>query len=538
MSEEPSENPTNSEEPSENPTNSEEPSEFPTQSQEPTDNDQTIAEFICDEDNENLTSLCTAIRAAPLIFAILSNDDFFEFPEFQTIRGFDLIDFRYRFPTYANGNNRERNLQKKQRTQLTMFAPTNNALNKLFRGSIRSLFDAGRPLVVNFFGSIGIDFLVNDMVIRDFLMGIDGRLILNEILLAHIINKEVVYDELKCDKIFDMLIGSTETQCLFNPNNNNIRAKYQVGDGNTRENRPRIIDADNQATNGVTHVIDEVILPNFVLPIFDDDSVMPPADPNLFDYICDTRFTPVIGVSCELLQLFPDIVNLLEDVPEHDHTVRVNRDAVIARVTVILDGIRAGRKLLGKGGNMISSVIEQQNNNDEGEEPAQKEQNISPRVQGTLESKSNTNDLNSINGIRGKADSSLLTVFVPSNSAFVNLPEKYLESLLKIENQGILKDIILYHIIPEQVREESLTCGGTRTMLNGETTVTHCRNKTGIKFQVGQGNSQNNEPEIVSENNEASNGVFHVVDEVILPLLPTSSPISSPTSSPVAPSYD
>ncbi len=99
------------------------------------------------------------------------------------------------------------------------------------------------------------------------------------------------------------------------------------------------------------------------------------------------------------------------------------------------------------------------------------------------------------------------TVFAPTDEAFAALPEGTVETLLLPENKDQLVEILTYHVVPAKVmsgdiagkRAKVLTVQGDRLSVNA---------KRGVKV---------NDAEVVQADIEASNGVIHVVDAVILP---------------------
>jgi len=101
-----------------------------------------------------------------------------------------------------------------------------------------------------------------------------------------------------------------------------------------------------------------------------------------------------------------------------------------------------------------------------------------------------------------------LTVFAPSNQAFAQLPADFLNYLLKPANKAALIDILTYHVAPGNYssgdlhdREDIMTAEG--------------KNVTIFKDQRGQ--IFVNFARVIAPNNEASNGVAHIIDEVLLP---------------------
>lgn len=98
------------------------------------------------------------------------------------------------------------------------------------------------------------------------------------------------------------------------------------------------------------------------------------------------------------------------------------------------------------------------------------------------------------------------TVFAPTNAAFEALPEGTLETLLKPENKDQLVSILTYHVVPGKVMSTDLSDGMKAATVNGaEVTITTA------------GGAKVNGANVVSADIEASNGVVHVIDAVILP---------------------
>ena len=103
------------------------------------------------------------------------------------------------------------------------------------------------------------------------------------------------------------------------------------------------------------------------------------------------------------------------------------------------------------------------------------------------------------------------TVFAPTDEAFAKLPAGTVETLLKPENKGKLKAILLLHVVPGSVMaadvvklKEAKTAGGS--------TVKISTDGGGVKVGTAKGMSNVTKTDI-----KASNGVIHVIDAVILP---------------------
>jgi uncharacterized surface protein with fasciclin (FAS1) repeats len=98
------------------------------------------------------------------------------------------------------------------------------------------------------------------------------------------------------------------------------------------------------------------------------------------------------------------------------------------------------------------------------------------------------------------------TVFAPTNDAFAALPDGTLESLLEEANKGQLTDILTYHVVPGKVMSSDLSDGMTATTVQGQE----------ITINVGNGVTVNG-ANVVQADIEATNGVVHVIDAVIIP---------------------
>ena len=99
------------------------------------------------------------------------------------------------------------------------------------------------------------------------------------------------------------------------------------------------------------------------------------------------------------------------------------------------------------------------------------------------------------------------TVFAPTDEAFAKLPEGTVETLLKPENIDQLKAILTYHVVPGRVYAKDVVKLNSAETLNGAKVKINARN-SGVKI---------NDASVVATDIEASNGVIHVIDTVILP---------------------
>ncbi len=100
------------------------------------------------------------------------------------------------------------------------------------------------------------------------------------------------------------------------------------------------------------------------------------------------------------------------------------------------------------------------------------------------------------------------TVFAPTDEAFEALPEGAVEQLLLPENKDVLAQILSYHVVPGELFSEDLETGVISTVEGSD-----------IAVEVGDVVTVNN-ANVVVPNVEASNGVIHIIDRVILPPAP------------------
>ena len=98
------------------------------------------------------------------------------------------------------------------------------------------------------------------------------------------------------------------------------------------------------------------------------------------------------------------------------------------------------------------------------------------------------------------------TVFAPTDAAFAALPAGTVEDLLKPENKDKLIAVLTYHVVPGKVMSTDLSEGlKAKTVQGGEVTITL------------DGGPKVDGAVISTADIEASNGVIHVIDSVILP---------------------
>jgi len=100
------------------------------------------------------------------------------------------------------------------------------------------------------------------------------------------------------------------------------------------------------------------------------------------------------------------------------------------------------------------------------------------------------------------------TVFAPIDDAFAALPAGTLDSLLLPENKQQLTDILLYHVVSGSVKAADVVgLTSATTVLGKDITITVKDGKVYLNDTI----------QVIITDIEASNGVIHVIDGVLLP---------------------
>jgi transforming growth factor-beta-induced protein len=97
------------------------------------------------------------------------------------------------------------------------------------------------------------------------------------------------------------------------------------------------------------------------------------------------------------------------------------------------------------------------------------------------------------------------TVLAPTDDAFNKLPAGTVEGLLK--DIPALKNILLYHVISAKAMSSDVVKMTSATTVQGKD----------VSIKVEDGKVKINEATVIIPDIEASNGVIHVIDTVILP---------------------
>lgn len=99
------------------------------------------------------------------------------------------------------------------------------------------------------------------------------------------------------------------------------------------------------------------------------------------------------------------------------------------------------------------------------------------------------------------------TVFAPTDEAFAKLPAGAVENLLKPENKQKLTAILTYHVVAGKVMAADVAGLDQTKSVNGKM----------IDIEVEGSTVKVNDAAVTAADIAASNGVIHVIDEVIMP---------------------
>jgi uncharacterized surface protein with fasciclin (FAS1) repeats len=97
------------------------------------------------------------------------------------------------------------------------------------------------------------------------------------------------------------------------------------------------------------------------------------------------------------------------------------------------------------------------------------------------------------------------TVFAPTDEAFAKIPKPTLDALLADKEK--LRAVLTYHVLPGKVMAADVLKLSSATTVSGQD----------IRIAVADGVTLNGNVKVTATDIEASNGVIHVIDTVLLP---------------------
>ena len=100
------------------------------------------------------------------------------------------------------------------------------------------------------------------------------------------------------------------------------------------------------------------------------------------------------------------------------------------------------------------------------------------------------------------------TVFAPTDEAFKKLPAGTVETLLKPENKAQLAKVLTYHVVAGNVMSGDL---------KGKTTNAKTVEGSAVRIDASGNTVKVDDAVVTQADVNASNGVIHVIDSVIMP---------------------
>ncbi len=98
------------------------------------------------------------------------------------------------------------------------------------------------------------------------------------------------------------------------------------------------------------------------------------------------------------------------------------------------------------------------------------------------------------------------TVFAPTDDAFAALPAGVLDKLLLPQNKAALTQILTYHVVPGEVMSTDIKPGPVKTVEGQDVVIT-----------TDGGVVKDNDATVSKADIDASNGVIHLINKVLLP---------------------
>lgn len=149
-------------------------------------------------------------------------------------------------------------------------------------------------------------------------------------------------------------------------------------------------------------------------------------------------------------------------------------------------------------------------------------ENIVQLAQGNPELNSLVTALTKFPGLVGDLQNGEFTVFAPTNQAFENVLTAIGQNSIDDLPEDVLRSILEYHVVPNATIRSTQLENGTATTVQGED----------ITINVDGGVTFNGSARVVTADVSASNGIVHVIDQVLVQ--PSVTPIVGTI---VAPAY-
>ena len=347
----------------------------------------------------------------------------------------------------------------------------------------------------------------------------EGKATLSDILLYHVVSGEVP--------------ASAVTDCMSTDAANEKSLSFTVDNG-VMVNDANVILADQQASNGIIHVIDKVLSPDNTLDDIPRTAHCTGVHNSLVSAIIQADLLETLQgegpftVFAPTDQAFIDAnIDLADfDTPEGKETLSnilqyhvvsgsvasstIENCATVQALNEQSLGFTVGSTVMVNDANVVSADVATSNG-------------VIHVIDKVLTPTSTPNNIPTTAGCTGVHNSFVaaviqaellstlegegpFTVFAPTDQAFTDAGID-LTALNTPEGKEILTNILLHHVYAGSVASADITDGLTRSMVNGDN----------ITFTLVDGKVMIGESMVETADVATSNGVIHVVDKVIMP---------------------
>ncbi len=396
----------------------------------------------------------------------------------------------------------------------TVFAPTNAAFEDLFTA----------------LGVSGIDDLSAEA--------------LTPILLYHVLGTQA--------KSTDLSAGYFETLSSFIPGDYGINILVGLDSGVQLNASTNVTTADVMASNGIIHIIDEVLLPPDVVAIANVSFINLVAAVVKADLVtalkADGPFTVFAPTDAAFEALFDELgVSGIDDLSAEAlmpillyHVVSGNvraADVSTGMVPTLNQDYKLDFNTEGAGvtingtTNVIATDVQAINGVvhviDEVLIPGAEEepQSIADIASGNTDFTSLVAALDKAELVETLDSEGTFTVFAPTNTAFQNLFEALGVSGITELSKEDLTQILLYHVLGSKKMSTDLSTGYLETL----STNSPDSDPVVLRADLDGGVMLNKETTVTTADIEAFNGVIHIVDKVLLPPNVVEIAIANPT---------
>lgn len=351
---------------------------------------------------------------------------------------------------------------------------------------------------------------------------------LEPILLYHVVSGSVMSGDLSNGYVKSLSPGPGSTYADFLVNLDN---------GVTLNGSSSVVQADVEADNGIIHVVDEVLVPPTVVDI----ALNNPSFSSLVDAVLKAELAETLSgdgpftVFAPSDEAFNELFTALEiagveDLTKEDlapilqyHVVSGNvlsSDLASENVTTIGGqdiAVEVGSSVTINGDANVVATDVQGNNGvvhviDKVLLPENAPKNIVETAMSDEQFSTLVDALSKADLVSTLEGDGPFTVFAPTNAAFQDLLNELGASSLDDVSVDELTSILLYHVKDASVMSGDLSNGYTTMLSTGVDPY-----NTTLMVNTDDGVTLNGSTNVTSADIEATNGVIHVIDKVLLP---------------------